>query len=190
MRRRILTGLAMAGTTALVLTTGGTVAAAEPGRPVRACGSLASLTLPHTVISSATLVAATATTPQHCAVQLVTTNPPAGDQIRVGVWLPTDNWNHRFQGLGGGGFSGGSPDITPTAALQAGYAAAATDTGHSGFSGGFALNPDRTLNWQLIADFGYLGIHEMTEAAKALITYFYGTHEFHSYFNGCSTGGR
>jgi feruloyl esterase len=139
---------------------------------------------------SATLVAATASVPAHCAVQAVVTNPPANDQIRVGVWLPTQNWNRRFQGLGGGGFSGGSPTTVPTAALQAGYAAAATDAGHAGGSGSFALNPDGTLNWQLIADFGYLGIHQMTVTAKELTKRFYGTYSFRSYFNGCSTGGR
>jgi feruloyl esterase len=139
---------------------------------------------------SATEAAATDSAPAHCAVQLVITNPPAGDKINVGVWLPVDNWNGRFQGLGGGGFSGGSPTSVPAAALRDGYAAAATDAGHTGFSGSFALNPDGSLNWQLIADFGYLGIHEMTVAGKALVKRFYGTSEFYSYFNGCSTGGR
>jgi feruloyl esterase len=174
----------------VVLIPGSTVAAAGTHRPVRTCESLAAVGLPNTTIVSAVLVAATATVPEHCAVQATVTNPPAGDQIRVGVWLPTRNWNRRFQGIGGGGFSGGSPTTVPAAALQAGYAAAATDAGHTGFGGDFALGPDGRLNWQLIADFGYLGIHEMTVTAKQLVRRLYGTSSFRSYFNGCSTGGR
>ena len=104
LRRNVFIGLAMLGSTALVLSTGGTVAAATPGKPARSCASLASVTLPHTTIVSATLVPATATAPVHCAIQLVVTNPPANDRIRVGIWLPTENWNRRFQGIGGGGF--------------------------------------------------------------------------------------
>jgi Tannase and feruloyl esterase len=189
-RRSIALGLAAFGSAALVLSAGPSVAALVPSQPVRSCESLSSVQLAHTTIVSATSVPATASIPAHCAVQLVITNPPANDQIRVGVWLPTGNWNRRFQGLGGGGFSGGSPTLVPAAALRGGYAAAATDAGHTGFTGSFALNPDGTLNWQLIADFGFLGIHDMTVAAKALINSFYGTSSFHSYFNGCSTGGR
>ncbi|HZM79423.1 MAG TPA: tannase/feruloyl esterase family alpha/beta hydrolase [Candidatus Limnocylindrales bacterium] len=188
--RRVLAVVAAFGGVALVLPAGAVgVAALQPSGPVRSCESLASVRLPNTTIVSATSVPDSGTVPAHCAVQLIVTNPPAGDQIRIGVWLPAQNWNRRFQGLGGGGFSGGSPTTVPVAALQGGYAAAATDAGHTGFGGDFALNPDGTLNWQLIADFGFLGIHEMTVAAKALVSGFYGK-PFHSYFNGCSTGGR
>jgi len=188
-RSGVFAGLVAAGSAAMVLSAGSSVAAVGTDRPVRSCESLAAVQLPHTTIVSATSVPASVSVPAHCAVQAVVSNPPADDQIRIGVWLPTENWNRRFQGLGGGGFSGGSPTAVPTAALQAGYAAAATDAGHTGFSGSFALNPDGTLNWQLIADFGYLGIHEMTVTAQELVRRFYGR-PFRSYFNGCSTGGR
>jgi hypothetical protein len=187
---RLRTALAALGSAALVLPMSTSIASAATNAPARTCASLASVRLAHTTIVSATDVAATASAPAHCAVQLVVTNPPSGDQIKVGVWLPTQNWNGRFQGLGGGGFSGGSPTSTPAAALRDGYAAAATDAGHTGGSGSFALNPDGTLNWQLIADFGYLGIHEMTVAGKALVRSYYRKPSFYSYFNGCSTGGR
>jgi len=186
-RYRTLTQVAALGAAALVVLAGSSVATAGPKAD---CASLASTHLEHTTVVSTAAVPATASVPAHCAVQLIVTNPPAGDQIRVGVWLPTQNWNRRLQGLGGGGFAGGSPDTAPVAALRDGYAAVATDAGHTGGSGSFALNPDGTLNWQLIADFGYLGIHEMTVAAKALVRMFYGTPTFRSYFNGCSTGGR
>jgi tannase/feruloyl esterase len=155
------------------------------------CESLSALALPQTTVNSATHVAATTTAPGYCAVKLTVNNPPSSDAVRVGVFLP-DSWNGRFQGVGGGGFVGGSPDSPSLAALNAGYATAGTDTGHagSGGNGAFALNPDGTLNWQLINDFSYLGIHEMTSTAKAVIAAYYGGGPQYSYFNGCSTGGR
>jgi Tannase and feruloyl esterase len=155
------------------------------------CASLSGLRLPNTTVDSATAVAPTATAPGYCAVKLTVNNPPSNDAVRVGVFLP-DDWNGRLQGVGGGGFVGGNPDAPNLAALQAGYATAGTDTGHagSGGNGAFALNADRTLNWQLINDFSYLGIHEMTVTAKAVIAAYYGSSPKYSYFNGCSTGGR
>ncbi|GAA4569047.1 tannase/feruloyl esterase family alpha/beta hydrolase [Planotetraspora kaengkrachanensis] len=189
-RRTLLAGLAALLGAVLVVTSGAGASAAGSSRPARSCASLAAVSLPHTVIVSTTSVAATTSVPGYCAIQLVVTNPPANDQVKVGVWLPSENWNGRFQAAGGGGFSGGSPTAVPAAALRDGYAAAATDTGHAGASGSFALNSDGTLNWQLIADFGYLGVHEMAVAAKELVKRFYGTASFYSYFNGCSTGGR
>jgi feruloyl esterase len=142
-------------------------------------------------VNSAAHVDATATVPGHCAVKLTVNNPPSSDAVRVGVFLP-DVWNGRFQGIGGGGFVGGNPDAPSVAALNAGYVTAGTDTGHAGAggNGAFALNSDGTLNWQLINDFSYIGIHEMTVTAKAVTEAYYGTGPKFSYFNGCSTGGR
>jgi hypothetical protein len=160
--------------------------------PVVPCASLATtVNLPNTVVDSATEVAATATAPGYCDVQLTKNNPPATDQVNIGVFLP-DSWNGRFEGIGGGGYVTGSPGSPSISALQAGYATGATDGGHpgSGGNGAFALNPDGTLNQQLIDDFSYLGIHEMTTTAKAVIDDYYRQHPVYSYWNGCSTGGR
>src|SRR4029453_12411406 len=96
-RSSLLTGVAVTACAALVLSAGSSVAAAGSKGPVRSCESLASVRLAHTTIAGAMPVAATTSGPAHCAVQLVVTNPPAGDQIRVGLWLPTQNWNGRFQ---------------------------------------------------------------------------------------------
>ena len=68
--------------------------------------------------------------------------------------------------------------------------AGATDTGHEGGSGSFALNANGRLNWQEIRDNAYLGIHEMTVVGKALTQAFYGKAPRFSYFVGSSTGGR
>ncbi len=171
---------------------GGGPAAAPPepliadASPVRSCESLASVTLPDTTIESAAL---DPDNPGVCQVTAITTHPPAGDSVRIWVAIPTSNWNGRFMGTGGGGFSGGSPNrIDQPAAL--GYAAGATDTGHEGGSGSFALGEDGRLDWQLIRDNGHVGIHEMTVTGKALTEAMYGVAPRYSYFNGCSTGGR
>jgi len=109
--------------------------------------------------------------------------------VNIDVWLPVDGWNGRFQGVGGGGYAGGSPQSLAGPVRQ-GYAAGSTDTGHVGGSGGFALDPNGRLSWQLIRDFAYLGIHEMTVVGKAVTTAFYGKQARYAYWNGCSTGGR
>ena len=69
--------------------------------------------------------------------------------------------------------------------MQRGYAAAMTDTGHDGGSASFAMgHPEKVI------DFGYRAVHEMATTGKALIKAFYGRDARHSYWNGCSAGGR
>jgi feruloyl esterase len=154
-------------------------------KPVMSCESLASVALPNTTIETAAVDQNT----KVCRVTAVTTHPPAGDKVRIWVAIPTTNWNGRFLGNGGGGFSGGS-DTSVIAPAAAGYAAGATDTGHAGGSGSFALDANGRLNWQLIRDNAHLGIHEMTVTGQALTKAMYGVAPKYSYFNGCSTGGR
>jgi feruloyl esterase len=155
-------------------------------KPVRSCESLASVTLPNTTIESATV---DADQPGICRVLATVTHPPASDKVRIWVAIPTSTWNGRFLGTGGGGFVGGNPaGVNQPAAL--GFAAGATDTGHEGNSGSFALDANGRLNWQSIRDFAHVGIHEMTITGKALTEAMYGVPPRYSYFNGCSTGGR
>src|SRR5262245_3754961 len=122
-------------------------------------------------------------------VTAVVTHPPANDRVKVWGALPVKNWNGRFRGNGGGGFTTGIADSLRGPVAQ-GFAAAATDGGHEGGSGSFALSASGRLNWQEIRDFAYLGIHEMTVVGKALTQAFYGKSPRYSYFVGGSTGGR
>jgi feruloyl esterase len=155
-------------------------------KPVRPCESLATLALPNTTIESA---AADANNPDICRVVAIATHPPANDKVRIWVAIPISNWNGRFLGTGGGGFSGGSPNgVNQPVAL--GFAAGATDTGHTGGSASFALDANGKLDWQAIRNFAHVGIHEMTVTGKALTEAMYGVAPRYSYFNGCSTGGR
>lgn len=152
----------------------------------RTCDSLIDVALPDVVIESAELEQDGSGI---CRVSAIKTNPPMGDEIRIWVGIPTANWNGRFLGTGGGGFSGGSAfGINQPLAL--GYASGATDTGHQGGNGSFALDSNGRLNWQFIRDNAHVGIHEMTVTAKALTEALYGVAPRYSYFSGCSTGGR
>jgi len=117
--------------------------------------------------------------------------------INVELWLP-DVWNRRFRAEGNGDTAGRFfYDLTAlnlnlglARALRKGYATANTDTGHQSTGGGFALNVDGTLNWQLIDDFAWRSNHEMTVKSKAIIKAYYGSAPAYSYWHGCSTGGR
>jgi feruloyl esterase len=155
-------------------------------KPMRTCESLATVALPNTTIESAAVDPNNSTL---CRITAFTTHPPAGDKVRIWLAIPLSNWNGRFMGTGGGGFSGGNVGGVNGPAAQ-GYAAGATDTGHEGGSGSFALGADGKHNWQLIRDNGHVGIHEMTVTGKALAEALYGVAPRYSYFNGCSTGGR
>jgi len=154
--------------------------------PVRSCESLAGVVLPNTTIESAAVDPADSGV---CRITAVTTHPPAGDKVRIWVAIPTTNWNGRFLGTGGGGFSGGSAAGVSQPVAQ-GFAAGATDTGHPDATGHFALDAAGHLDWQAIRDNGHVGIHEMTVTGKALTQALYGTAPRYAYFNGCSTGGR
>ncbi len=155
-------------------------------KPVRSCESLATVVLPNTTIESA---AVDTSNPKICRVTAVTTHPPAGDKVKIWIAIPASNWNGRFLGTGGGGFVGGLP-FAVNQPVALGYASGATDTGHEGGSGSFALDANGHLNWQAIRDNGHVGIHEMTTTGKALTEAMYGVEPRYSYFYGCSTGGR
>jgi feruloyl esterase len=153
--------------------------------PVCSCESLVKVSLPNTTIDAAALDPSNG----WCRVTATVTHPPSGDRVKVFIGLPVTNWNGRFRGNGGGGFSGGSPGSL-RGPVARGYAAGATDTGHEGGSGRFALDANGRLNWQSIVDNAYLGIHDMTVVGKALTQAFYGKAPRYSYFVGGSSGGR
>ena len=125
--------------------------------------------------------------PAFCRVSIV-----IKPQINIEVWLP-NSWNERFQAVGGGGYAGSISWAGLGGAIRNGYATSSTDTGHSGTSqpgGSFALNPDGTFNPQLVEDFAFRSLQELTVQSKELIRAFYAVRPKYSYWNGCSTGGR
>jgi Tannase and feruloyl esterase len=153
--------------------------------PTVACTDLAGMDFSDvdeapTHIDSATVVAATATTPEYCRI-LGFVEP----QVRFEVRLPTQTWNGRYMQTGGGGFGGNVPINSCADILSENYAVAAHNTGHVGGGAEWGRNDE-----QLRIDFAHRSTHVTAVAAKALIAAFYGQGPAFSYFRGCSTGGR
>src|SRR5439155_22233114 len=69
--------------------------------------------------------------PAHCRIQMVL-KPTSDSLINMELWLPTQNWNGKFMGVGNGGFAGSIQGLNNEMpqALRLGYATAGTDTGH------------------------------------------------------------
>lgn len=125
--------------------------------------------------------------------------PSTSAGIGIEVWLPAPaSWNKRIHNLGGGGWAGGAQGSTMQIGNAAGGVTAGTegsvvgttDTGHALSSGSFAMNPDGTINTTLWADFAERSLHELAVKTKALATTYYMSPPAHSYWDGCSTGGR
>jgi feruloyl esterase len=158
------------------------------------CESLPSLQLPGTTITLAAEVDAATwpvrisgtpgSHPPFCRVAAVL-KPSDDSDIKIEVWMPTTGWNGNFEAVGNGGWSGSIASSAMATALKAGYATASTDTGHEGSSASFALgHPEKLI------DFAYRSEHEMTVKAKAIVQAFYGKTQTHSYWSGCSAGGK
>ena len=129
--------------------------------------------------------------PAFCDVTLTQTDA-AGNPMSIEVWLPSQ-WTGRFQGVGGSYFTCGINHSELAAAIEGGYSAGSTDCGvppGDALTGAWALKTDGALNWPLIDDFAYAGIHDMSVAGKAVTRAYYPSALRFSYFNGCSTGGR
>ena len=104
----------------------------------QACETLAGLALPHTTITAATMVAATATIPAHCDVKAVT-KPTRDSEIKFEVWLPASGWNGKYEQVGNGGWAGSVPVQSFAEPLRRGYAVAGTDDGHTGGNAAWAI---------------------------------------------------
>jgi len=192
---KISNGLMTVGAAVLAIT-------GLPAQAAMTCEQLATLALPDTTITVAQTVTGgtfvppdgnpTLTgLPEFCRVHLT-----VAPQINVEVWLPTANWNGRFQAVGNGAW-GGVIAWELGNVLKGGYATASTDTGHAApgtppnsADGSFGMLPSGQPNVQLQTDWSYRAVHEMTVKAKAVINAFYGSGPQYSYFAGCSGGGR
>ena len=137
----------------------------------------------------------TAQLPAHCRVEGIIGAHTGRDGkaygIRFALAMP-ESWNGRLLYQGGGGLNG---SVTPpvglvasgdTPALARGFAVVSSDSGHEGqvFDGSFMADQQATL------DFLYQDIGKVMAVARPLIKAHYTTAPAHSYFVGCSTGGR
>ena len=186
--------------TALVLGSGIVAAAATN------CEDLAKLSLPDTTVTMAVELKPGAFVPPPsfslrlaaddidyrnfpAVCRVAATIRPTNDSvIKMEVLLPLASaWNGKFMALGNGGQAGQIYYHKMGVPLSRGYAVASTDTGHEGTStdGTYALgHPEKVI------DFGYRAVHEMTLKSKAVVAAYYGRQPTHSYWFGCSTGGR
>ena len=96
-----------------------------------------------------------ATLPAFCRVSL-TIKPTSDSDIKSEVWLPMGGWNGKFLQVGNGAWGGSIPQYGALAdSLRRGYAAASTDTGHTGTDASFAVgHPEKLI------DFGCRSVHE------------------------------
>lgn len=196
--RQVLKALASASAAVAAL-------AAAPAAAAE-CGELARLALPDGQVTAAARVAAGAfeqpglpgnlppgvanaayrDMPEFCRVQ-ATLTPTSDSDIKVEVWLPANGWNGKFVGIGNGIWAGQLSYSQMADPVKRGYAAATTDTGHTGngLTAEFAIGKPEKL-----VDFGYRAVHKMAVTAKRAIEAFYGRAPEKSYWNSCSTGGR
>lgn len=133
--------------------------------------------------------------PAFCRVDGVIDQRKGADGKPYGIGfalaLP-DQWNGRFLFQGGGGLNGsvalplGSQAAGEIPGLARGFAVVTTDSGHTGsvFDGSFFRDQQASL------DFYYVAIGRVARLAKQMIAAYYGSPAEHSYFDGCSTGGR
>ncbi len=171
-------------------------------REPTACEDLTALSLAHTTIVSARMVAAGAfeaptpafagwtadysVLPAFCRVTGSIAASPDSD-IQFEVWLPSEGWNGKFLQTGNGGAAGSIVYSSLAEPLSRGYAVANTDTGHRGTGGDFSWAVDHP---EKMKDYQYRAVHELTIVGKALTEARYGKPPGKSYWYGCSTGGR
>ncbi|MCP5348260.1 MAG: tannase/feruloyl esterase family alpha/beta hydrolase [Gammaproteobacteria bacterium] len=164
---------------ALLLVSGQSGAQTTGSSAALACQML--LDTPNLTLTSARL-RSTADGSPYCYVRGVIS--PA---IHYHVQLPLpENWNGRFLQWGDGG-KDGDLDFADHRVAE-GYAVANSNTGHDNGSepgSSFGLN-----NRQAEIDFGYRAVHLTVMAGKTLVDAYYDQGPQHSYFEGCSTGGR
>jgi feruloyl esterase len=168
--------------------------AAIPAVAQPSCEGLTGLSLPGIAIRSAANVPAGSFMLPNAAPGAPARSVPAFCRV-VGVVLPEANfelwlpgqWNRKYEAVGNGGMAGVISYAAMVDPLNRGYATGSTDTGHlaGGEDGAWALG-----HMQRVINYGQRAIHEMAQADKAIIRAYYGAAPAHSYFNGCSYGGK
>jgi len=159
--------------------------------------ALNALGVANMTINSATDVPAAAPKPEYCDVKgsVATSGEGAGpNSAGFEAMLPA-NWNGKFIFNGVGGLAGNltsSANLVDQALFLArGYATAITDTGHVSTDPAWEITSPGEPNMPKVVDYFFRAVHEVTLATKALVKdYYHTTTIAHSYFDGCSNGGK
>jgi feruloyl esterase len=157
------------------------------------CSSLISVTSDSSTMTAADSITPPATiggaavTVPFCRVQ-GTARPTSDSEIKFEVWLPPTValWTGRMKVNGTGGYAGATPYARLAQDVGDGFVSAGSNMGHDGGeSATWTLgHPEKVKDWGLRAHF------YVATAAKTLANAFYGQPVSHSYFEGCSNGGR
>lgn len=158
------------------------------------CSDMLNLQLANTTITLAqtypagSVVSGSTVAPVDLCRVAGTVKPGPQSNVHFEVWIPTDgSWNGKYEQIGNGGFAGSISTSGIANGVSRGYATAATDDGTSGPPSGapaFINNPD------VLLDYGYRAIKATTDDSKAVLVALTGLVPSHSYFVGCSDGGR
>jgi len=157
------------------------------------CASLTSVTPEASTITSAGIVTPPATiggaavSVPFCRVQGVA-RPSFDSEIKFEVWLPPTaaDWTGRMKVNGTGGYAGATPYARLAQDIGDGFVTAGSNMGHDGGeAASWTLgHPEKVKDWGLRAHYF------VATAAKTLSVAFYDKPVAHSYFEGCSNGGR
>lgn len=99
------------------------------------------------------------------------------------LWLPA-KWNGRMLGAGVGGDAGVFNYSDMSRRIREGFATVTTDSGHKQSQARWMADPKART------DYEHRAVHLTAQAAKRLVAAFYAKPAAHSYFLGCSGGGR
>ena len=139
---------------------------------------------------------ATGTLPEYCRADGIIDSRTGrnGQSYAIGFAIALPKvWNGRFMFQGGGGLNGnigapfGAQAAGDSPGLARGFAVVSTDSGHHSnavFDARFFEDQQAAL------DFLYQAVAKVTVVAKQIVSRYYGHAAAHSYFVGCSTGGR
>src|SRR3954465_11104974 len=187
MRRK---GTSAAVTAALAL---GLASASAVAQAALTCAQLTSVTSEASTITAAALVPANTTvngvtpTVPFCRAQ-GTARPSQDSEIKFEVWLPATAaaWTGRFKQNGTGGYAGATPYARLAQDIGDGFVTAGSNMGHDG-----GENASWTLGHpEKVKDWGLRAHYYVATAAKTLSSAYFGKPVSHSYFEGCSNGGR
>jgi hypothetical protein len=149
--------------------------------PKVACAALAGKGFYNVTVTAAVEVPAAGPVPAYC---LVSGHEP-GTAHDLEVRLPLQ-WRGRYVQRGGGGFDGSIPAAASApAALQLGAVQGANNGGHRDPSGAALLHDPRATE-----RYAHAAILTATRFGKAVTQAYYGAAPDHSYYDGCSNGGR
>jgi feruloyl esterase len=114
--------------------------------------------------------------------------PSFDSEIKFEVWLPPTaaDWTGRMKVNGTGGYAGATPYGNLARDIGDGFVTAGSNMGHDG-----GENASWTLGHpEKVKDWGLRAHYFVATAAKTLSKAFYDKPVSHSYFEGCSNGGR